>query len=130
MSIFGVVLVPIFTAFGLNTEKYFVSLRFQSKCGKNADHNNSKYGHILRSVQPLSSDFLEQAACLFKVLPEAVTRGSLYKKLLLKFLQFSHENTCVAKIAKILRKPKRLQHRCFPCKHCENFKNTYLEEHL
>ena len=27
------------------------SLRIQSECGKNADQNNSKYGHFLRSVQ-------------------------------------------------------------------------------
>ena len=36
-------------AFGLNTERYFVSLRIQSECGKNTDQNNSAYGHFLRS---------------------------------------------------------------------------------
>ena len=36
---------PHFPAFGLNTERYSVFLRIQSKCGK-TDQNNSKYGHI------------------------------------------------------------------------------------
>ena len=42
-----------FPTFGLNTERYYVSLRIQSKCGKiekNADQNNSEYGHFLRSA--------------------------------------------------------------------------------
>ena len=34
VSAFGVSLVRIFSAFGLNTEKYGVSLRIQSECGK------------------------------------------------------------------------------------------------
>ena len=37
MSVFGVILVrifPHFPAFGPNTEKYEVSLRIQSECGK------------------------------------------------------------------------------------------------
>ena len=40
---------PHFPAFGLNTERYGVSLRIQSKCGKNADQNNSEYRVFLRS---------------------------------------------------------------------------------
>ena len=40
---------PHFLAFGLNTERYGVSLRIQSKCGKNADQNNSEYRVFLRS---------------------------------------------------------------------------------
>ena len=35
-----------FPAFGLNTERYPNA----GKCGKNADQNNSKYGHFLHSV--------------------------------------------------------------------------------
>ena len=34
MSVFGVILGPHFPAFGLNTERYGVSLRIQSECGK------------------------------------------------------------------------------------------------
>ena len=40
-----------FPAFGLNTERYSVSLRIQSECGKireNADQNNSEYGHFMQ----------------------------------------------------------------------------------
>ena len=38
-----------FSAFGLNTERYFVSLCIQCECEKNVDQNNSEYGHFLRS---------------------------------------------------------------------------------
>ena len=34
VSKYGVFPGPYFPAFGLNTEKYFVSLRIQSECGK------------------------------------------------------------------------------------------------
>ena len=61
MSVFGVILVrifPAFSAFGLTTERYSVSLRIQSKCRKmrvNADQNNSEYEHFisLHSVRML-----------------------------------------------------------------------------
>ena len=42
---------PHFPAFGLNTERYGVFSPNAEKCGKNADQNNSEYGHFLRSVQ-------------------------------------------------------------------------------
>ena len=41
---------PHFPAFGLNAERYRLSLRIQSECGKNADQNNSEYELFLRSV--------------------------------------------------------------------------------
>ena len=57
VSVFGVILVRIFpvfsyirTEFGLNS----VSLRFNpnaEKWGKNADQNNSEYGHFFCSVR-------------------------------------------------------------------------------
>ena len=34
MPIFGVILIPHFPTFGLNTERYGVSVRIQSKCEK------------------------------------------------------------------------------------------------
>ena len=46
-------LSPHFSSFGLNTERYSASLSIQSECGKrgkNADQNNSEYGHFLLSV--------------------------------------------------------------------------------
>ena len=42
---------PHFLAFGLNTERYGVFGPNAEKCGKNADQNNSEYGHFLCSVQ-------------------------------------------------------------------------------
>ena len=42
---------PHFPAFGPTTEKYFVSLCIQSKCGENADENNSEYENFLCSVK-------------------------------------------------------------------------------
>ena len=44
---------PHFPAFGLNTERYFISSVFRlnaGKCGKKADQNNSEYRHFLNSV--------------------------------------------------------------------------------
>ena len=46
---------PHFPSFGLNTERYEVSLRIQSKCGKNVDQNNSGYRHFLRSAKEIES---------------------------------------------------------------------------
>ena len=50
VSVFGVILVRIFQhfpTFGLNTEEI---RSIQSECGKNADQNNSEYGHFLRPL--------------------------------------------------------------------------------
>ena len=47
---------PHFPAFGLNMERYGVSLRIQSECPhsvqmqENVDQNNPEYGHFSRSV--------------------------------------------------------------------------------
>ena len=40
-----------FPAFGLNTERYGVSLRIQSKCGKIRTRKNSVFRHFSRSVE-------------------------------------------------------------------------------
>ena len=37
-----------FPAFGLKMERYGVSLRTQSECWKNANQNNSEYGHFMQ----------------------------------------------------------------------------------
>ena len=55
--------------------------------------------------------------------PEAATWVVLYKKLLLKFLQYSQENTSV-EVPFIKR---RFQH-MFSCEYCKMFKDTYFEE--
>ena len=49
MSKYVVISGPYFPAFGLNTERYFVSLRIQSECGKIRTRNNSVFGHFSRS---------------------------------------------------------------------------------
>ena len=40
---------PYFPAFGLNTERYGVSLGIQSECGENLNQYNSEYGQLLRT---------------------------------------------------------------------------------
>ena len=49
-SKYEVVSGPYFPAFGLNTERYGVSLFIQSKCGKIHTTKNSVSGHFSRSV--------------------------------------------------------------------------------
>ena len=41
---------PHFPSFWLNTERYGISLRIQSECGKIRARKNSVFGHFLRSV--------------------------------------------------------------------------------
>ena len=50
MPKYGVVSGPYFPVFGLNSERYEVSLRIQSKCGKIPIRNNSVFGQFSRSV--------------------------------------------------------------------------------
>ena len=50
MSKCGVFSGPYFPAFGLNTERYSVSLRIQSKCGKIRTRKNSVFGDFPHSV--------------------------------------------------------------------------------
>ena len=57
VSKYGVFSDPYIQAFGLNTEKYFVSLRSQSKCRKIRTRKNSLFGHISHSGN-LCLDFL------------------------------------------------------------------------
>ena len=40
---------PYFPAFGLNTDRYEVSLRIQSKCGNIRTRKNSVFGYFSRS---------------------------------------------------------------------------------
>ena len=49
MSRYGVFPGPYFPAFGLNTERYEVSLRIQSEYGKIRTRKNSVFGHISHS---------------------------------------------------------------------------------
>ena len=65
MSIFGVILVRIFPAFSRIRTEYGeilrispYSVRTAGRCGKNADQNNSEYGHFLRSDSILSVEVL------------------------------------------------------------------------
>ena len=46
---YGVFYGPSFSAFGLNTERYSVSLRIQSECGKIRTRKNSVFGYFSRS---------------------------------------------------------------------------------
>ena len=50
---------PFFPAFGLNTERYGVSLRIESECRKIRTRKNSVYGHFSRSVWSTEQYFSE-----------------------------------------------------------------------
>ena len=58
MSKYKVFSGPYFPAFGLNTERYGVSLCIQSKCGKTRTRKNFVFGHFLRSVCVTCRSFL------------------------------------------------------------------------
>ena len=49
MSKYGVTSGPYFPTFRLNTERYLLSLRIQSECGKIGTRNYSVFGHFSRS---------------------------------------------------------------------------------
>ena len=49
VSNYGLFSGPYFPAFGLNTERYSVSLHIQSECGKIRTRKNSVFGHFSRS---------------------------------------------------------------------------------
>ena len=49
MSKYGVFSGPYFLVFGLNTERYEVSLCIQFECGKTQNRKNSVFGHISHS---------------------------------------------------------------------------------
>ena len=49
---------PHFSSFGLNIERYFVSLRIQSECGKLRPRKNSVFGHFSRSVGHVTASSL------------------------------------------------------------------------
>ena len=51
MSKYGVFSGPYFPTFGLDTERYGVSLRIQSECGKMRTRKNSVFGQFSRSVR-------------------------------------------------------------------------------
>ena len=56
---------PYFPPFGLNTEKYGLSLRIQSECPENTDQINSEYGHFLRSASFTSG--IKRNSCVIKI---------------------------------------------------------------
>ena len=51
VSKYGVFSAPYFLAFGLNTEKYEISLHIQSECGKIRTTKNFVFAHFSRSVK-------------------------------------------------------------------------------
>ena len=93
---------PYFPAYRLNTERYGVSFRIQSECEKNADPNNSKYGHLENRVHHN----------LFCKCRSSLRRFS-FKKVFLKLSQNLGESTC-SKVSFLKKKlKKRIWHRCF-----------------
>ena len=52
------------------------------------------------------------------------------KKLFLKILQYSQENTCVGGLRSETLLKNRFLEIVFSCEYCQIFKNIYFEEHL
>ena len=111
----GVFSGPYFPAFGLNTKRYEVSLRIQSRCGKIRTRKNSVFEHFSRSVNFIIMlldtsnlyQFLHKKLCRLcrsHKKPEATVHQLSVKKLFKKMLQ----PTALSK--------KKLQHRYFPLK--------------
>ena len=72
---------PYFPAFGLNTERYFVSLCTQSECSKIRTRKNSVFGLFSRSVPKVNNDlfsnnFMELWNTSWKLLP--IKKGILH----------------------------------------------------
>ena len=93
-ELFWFAFFPHFPAFGLNTERFFVSLRIQSKCGKtreNADQNNSEYGLFLPSEYGNKSrlQFTDTGSLLHKIETENVYDEFSKNKEMLDFSNYS-----------------------------------------
>ena len=67
VSKYGVFSGPYFPAFGLNTERYFVSLLIQSECGKIRTRNNSVFGHFSSNDTLFYTTTLSRLFELFKL---------------------------------------------------------------
>ena len=63
-SKYGVLPGPYFHAFGLNTERYGVSLRIQSECRKIRTRKNSVFGHFSRSASCKVPQIQQTIKCL------------------------------------------------------------------
>ena len=63
-SKYGVLPGPYFHAFGLNTERYSVSLRIQSECRKIRTRKNSVFGHFSRSASCKDPQIQQTIKCL------------------------------------------------------------------
>ena len=63
---------------------------------------------------------------LDSLIPEAASRGALYKKMFLKILQNLQENSCV-RVSLLKRK---LWHRCFPVNFTKFPRTSFFIEHL
>ena len=100
-----------FPAFGLNTERYSVSLRSQSSLfspnAENAEQNNTEYGHFLCSVSTLSSENLLKKTCQARINRSNERLANLEQRDLLNLLK---EESC---------KPKNL--------HDQGVKNRFKE---
>ena len=68
VSKYGVFSGLYFPAFRLNTERYSVSLRIQSKCRKMRTRRNSLFGHFSRSVILMFRTILPSSAMLSRKL--------------------------------------------------------------
>ena len=97
MSKYGVFSGPYFLAFRLNTERYFVSLRIQSECGKNGPektpyldtfHTSLKWDQMLcGGMTPLDFIFIDCTLLSFKM--QVIFPGLEYIGYLSIYLSFN-----------------------------------------
>ena len=89
MPKYGVFSGPYFPALGLNTERYFVSLRIQSECGKIHTRKNSVFGHFSRSDSQISR------YALIVLVPAAWQYDTNSYKILDKKIKKMREGNCL-----------------------------------
>ena len=90
VSKYGVFSGPHFPAFGLNTERYEVSLRIQSECGKIRTRKYSVFGHISHSVICTLLFILRDFCCLWTFFKCYTLVG--FKKSLLRTVEVYVQN--------------------------------------
>ena len=85
VSKYGVLSGPYFPAFGLNTERYSVSLHIQFNCGKIGTRKNSVFGHFSRSgffnywdtVSNISFPRIHMFRCTMKIPTSSSSKGKI-----------------------------------------------------
>ena len=96
VSKYGVISGPYFPVFGLNTERYSVSLRIQPECVTIRTRINSVFGHFSRSASTTILPIEKTNGWILKQSPEV-----LYKKNFSMKLKLTHKQTSMSEYQSI-----------------------------